>query len=144
MDKHKWKRTRIDSLVVSIYPKPCRHDLFPPFKVWRHYPHFTDEETDWKAKLLAQNHISSSVADLWYLIKSLSFQTYISFYWTSCFQRVVQEPLSIKILSKGPWGPSLFFWILVCGQTVFLYFNQNHMSYQSECKNRYKNPAIFW
>lgn len=61
--------------------------LFPSFKVWCHYPHFTDEETDWKA----QNHISYSMEDLWYLIKSLSFETYISFHWTSCFQTVFKD-----------------------------------------------------
>jgi len=78
--------------------------LFPPFKVWCHFPHFTDEETDWKA----QNHISCSVEDLWYLIKSLEFPNMYFFPLDKLFSKCGSRTTVDQDPFKGSMRPLTF------------------------------------
>lgn len=115
--------------------------LFPPFKVWCHYPQYnTDEETDWKAKLLAQKSHQLLSGRLVVFNQIFEFPNIllstgeaVCKVWfkdhcrSSSFQRV-HEDMCL-----------LFFWIFVCGQIAFLLFQPKSnvlsewMQKQSEC-----------
>lgn len=84
-----------------------------------------------------KSHISCGVADLWYLIKSLSFQTYcfpLEKLFSKCGSRTTadQDPF------KGSMRTCAYFSseYLYVAKLPSYYFNQNQMSYQSECKSR--------